>query len=108
MHPKRTAYQRASDDDRRPAGGVSREAQARHNFDELILENRAEAVDVIESLIARVNKFGSASVSDLYDYLGVTGSFTDLKWGWHNLTSADVRQTRGGFLLDLPAPVQLR
>lgn len=86
---------------------MSREDQARHNFDEIILESHSDAVDVLDNLVARVERFGSASVADLYDYIGVTGSFADQRWGWTNLDSADIRQTRRGFIFDLPRPISL-
>lgn len=87
---------------------LSQESRARHDFDMIVLDTRADAVGVVESLIERVARYGSASVADLYDFVGVTGSFTDRAWGWTSLDDADVRQVRGGFLLDLPRPVSLR
>lgn len=100
----RTKYDQMSTD-RRP---MSREAQRRHDFDEVVLDSNAEAVEVVEALIARVIRYGAASVADLYDLVGVTGSFADQKWGWTDLSTADVRPSRGGFLLDLPQPEPLR
>lgn len=91
-----------------PRRMLSRESRARHDFDEIVLDTRSEAVEVIESLIARVDRYGAASVTDLYDLVGVTGSFQDQRWGWTDLHTADVRQVRGGFLLDLPRPDPLR
>jgi hypothetical protein len=87
---------------------MSREAQRRHDFDEVVLDINSEAIEVVEALIARVVRYGAASVADLYDLVGVTGSFADQKWGWTDLSTADVRPSRGGFLLDLPQPEPLR
>jgi len=101
----RTKYDRVAEE--RPRV-LSREARARHDFAEVILDSRSEAVDVIERLIERVERYGSATVSDLYDFVGVTGSFADQRWGWTDLRTADVRQLGRGFLLDLPAPEPLR
>lgn len=103
----KTAYHRVSAETA-PASGMSSQDQARHNFDELILDSHADAIDVLENLVARVQRYGSASVADLYDYLGVTGGFTDQRWGWTDLSNADVRQTRRGFVFDLPRPISLR
>lgn len=91
-----------------PRRMISREARARHDFSDVVLDTRGEAVEVVEALINRVDRYGSASVSDLYDLVGVTGSFQDQRWGWTDLRTADVRQVRGGFLLDLPNPDPLR
>jgi hypothetical protein len=99
----RTRYDRMGEArDVRPARTITREARARHDFDDVYLDDRAEAVAVIEMLMARVEKFGAASVGDMYEALGVTGSFADLRHGWYDLTSADVRQERGGWKLVLP------
>lgn len=103
----KTAYHRASmeGDERRP---VSRESAARHDFDDLILDTRSEAENVIMNLQVRVETYGRASVADLYDFLGVSGSFTDQRWGWTNLDNAGVRDERRGYVLSLPRPTPLK
>jgi len=84
-------------------------ARASHDFDQIVLETRGDAVNVLEGLISIVNHYGQVSVSDLYDLVGVSGSFADRRWGWiGSLDESDVRQVRGGFILDLPRPVELR
>lgn len=103
----RTRYDRMAEEPS-PRRTMSREARARHDFDDIILDSYGEAVEVVETMIARVDRYGSASIADLYDLLGVTGSFADQRWGWRDLRGADVRQTRGGYLLDLPEPEPLR
>lgn len=87
---------------------LSRDERARHDFDSIVLESRGEAVDVIEGLILCIDKYGSATVSNLYNLLGITGSYTDISWGWTDLRDADVRPARDGFRLDLPAPQPIR
>lgn len=97
------------DRDREPRRGImSREARARHDFNEIVLEHRSEAIEAVEFLVSRISRYGSATVADLYDFVGVTGSFADQRWGWTDLVTADVRQVPGGFLLDLPAPEPIR
>lgn len=103
----RTRYDRMADRDE-PRRMMSRESRATHDFDDVVLDNRAEAIDVIENLVDRVARYGAASVSDLYDLVGVTGSYADRNWGWSNLDSADVRQYRGAWMLVLPKPDPLR
>jgi len=100
-------YSRVSQD-RDPRRTLSREARARHDFNEIVLENRTEAIDVVEALIARIARYGAVTVADLYDLVGTTGSYADQRWGWNDLATADVRQVPGGFLLDLPAPEPIR
>lgn len=86
---------------------LSRRARASHDFDEIILATRAEANEVLERLFDLVSKYESATVADLYDLVGVTGSYTDDKWGWFDLRGADVTRVRHGYLLDLPKPEPL-
>ena len=102
----RTRYDKMADGE--PRKMLSREARARHDFDEVVLESHAEAAAVIDALIHRVEQYGSATVTDLYDLVGVTGSYADRNYGWTDLRDADVRQFRGGWLLDLPPTELLR
>lgn len=98
---------------RHPAMGrdepqVSQRGRATHNFDEIILATRPEAEEVIDRLFDLISRYESATVADLYDLVGVTGNYTDDKWGWTNLRGAGVTRVRGnGYLLDLPKPEAL-
>jgi hypothetical protein len=83
---------------------ITTTARARHDFDEVILETRGEAEDVLVGLRDLINQFEVATVSDFYDLCGITGSYPDQKWGWTDLTSALVRPVRGGYLISLPRP----
>lgn len=106
----RTRYDRMSDEPE-PRRMLSREDRARHNFDQVVLESRSEADRVIDQMISRARKFNVVTVSDLYDFVGVTGSYADRNHGWtaERLERyADVRQVRGGFLLDLPETEPIR
>ena len=81
---------------------MTRQARATHDFNDIIIASRAEAEDVIDHLRDLINQYEVATVSDLYDLVGLTGEFTDDKWGWFDLRSAAVRAIRGGYLLHLP------
>jgi hypothetical protein len=80
----------------------SRYAMTNGMEDEIILQSRAEAEEVLEVLICRVEDYGSATVGDLYDALGETSSPTDRKWGWFDLSSARVVRVTDGYLIRLP------
>lgn len=94
--------------ERQPRSLMSRENRARHNFNEIVLPDRSEAIEVVEALIDRIARYGAVTVADLYDFVGTTGSYADRAWGWTDLATADVRQVLGGFLLDLPQPEPIR
>lgn len=86
---------------------MSRRARATHDFDEIILATRVEADEVLDRLYDLVGKYESATVADLYDLVGISGSYTDDKWGWVDLRGAGVVRVRNGYLLDLPKPEPL-
>lgn len=86
---------------------LSTRARASHDFDEIILATRVEADEVIDRLFDLVNKYETATVADLYDLVGISGSYTDDKWGWVDLRGAGVTRVRNGYLLDLPKPEPL-
>lgn len=88
----------------RPAAPSRRGRVQQSSLDEIILETRAEANDVLDQLITIIDQFEVATVADLWDTLGVTGEFTDEKWGWTNLMGADVQRINEGYLLNLPQP----
>lgn len=87
---------------------MSRRGRSTFDFGEIILDTRVEADEVIEHLFELVSRFDQVTVADLYDLVGITGSFTDNKWGWTDIRGAGVqRLPRGGYLLDLPRPEPL-
>jgi hypothetical protein len=86
---------------------MSRMARSRHDFDEIVLQSRTEAEEVIDRLFDLVSRYDTATVADLYELVGIQGSHTDHKWGWTDLRGADVSRTRDGYLLDLPDPIPL-
>lgn len=81
--------------------------RARHNFDDIVLETRGEAEEVLSHLVDFTIDYGQASVSDLYDLVGITGNFTDNKYGWEDLSKASVSRTRDGYVLNLPRTIVL-
>ena len=91
-----------------PRPQISRDSQARQDFSEITLTSREEAISVVQLMIARVEKYGQASVTDLYDLCGTTGDYTAQYYGWTNLRDANIRPHRGGWALDLPRPEKLR
>jgi hypothetical protein len=83
---------------------LGRQQRARHDFDDIVLASRGEAEDVLDGLRDLVDKFSQATVADLYDLVGISGEFTDHKWGWFELKNAGVRSVRGGYMVLLPKP----
>lgn len=75
----------------------------RHYVDDIILDSRGEAEEVLSLMDELIDKYGAARIADLYDAVGITGSHTDYNYGWTNLRSASVVRTiDGGYMLKLP------
>ena len=49
-----------------------------------------------------LEQYGVFRVADLYDLVGKSCDYTDNKYGWTNLRSADVVRVNGGYALKLP------
>jgi hypothetical protein len=81
---------------------MSRRARGSHDFDEIILPTRSEAEGVIDRMYELLEKHNAVSVSDLYELVGIEGSYVDEKWGWTDLRGADARRVSNGYLLNLP------
>lgn len=90
-----------------PRREMSRRGRASHEFDEIILDTRGEAEQVIDALFELVSVYEQATVADLYGLVGITGTFTDEKWGWTDLRGSGPTRVRNGYLLDLPRPEPL-
>lgn len=86
---------------------LSRQARARHDFDDIVLDSRTEAEEVIDRLFDLVSRYESATVADLYELVGLSSSHVDHKWGWTDLRGSGVSRIRDGYLLDLPDPEPL-
>jgi len=79
--------------------------RARLNFDDIILETRGEAEEVLSHLVDLTEDYGQATIADLYSLVGMTSAFTDDKYGWTNLSTATVSRVREGYLINLPKAI---
>lgn len=76
--------------------------QNRREANEIILVSREEADRVLETMISVLEMYNVVSLADLYELLALPMSPIDQKWGWTYLTSANIKQVRDGYLLELP------
>lgn len=82
--------------------------RAGYNYNEIILETRAEAEDVLDSLNELIEVYKMASVADLYDLVGVTGDYTDVNYGWKTIRNANIVRDKDGYILKMPRPLPLK
>lgn len=76
--------------------------QTKVDYQNVVLSNPEWARDIISELRARIEEYGSATIADLYDLLGMTSSYTDNNWGWDNPNELRYRRVKDGWWLDLP------
>ena len=83
---------------------------ASDEFGEIIVENRGKAQEVMDQMGNLIETYSMASVSDLKASVGLTGNFTDEKFGWVTMGGTDIRRVGGnqpGYLLIFPRPQEL-
>ena len=103
------SYNRYSD--RRYDGRLSNDAIIRtgYSYDDVILETRGEAEEVLDAMNDVIETYGMVSVMDLYDLVGISGQYTDNNYGWKNLRNAEPIRTRDGeYMLKLPKAIPLK
>lgn len=92
-------YERASSRDRRSSSNL----KSITDFDDIILDNKGEAEEVLAQLDAMLDVYKVVRVADLYDIVGITAPHTANRYGWTNLHNAEsVRLRDGSYLLKMP------
>lgn len=98
-------YYDRRDDRRAPSESRTRSG---YSYDDVVLKTRGEAEEVLARMDEMIETYGMVSVADLYDLVGVTGNYTDNKYGWINIRNAEpVRLRDGGYMLKLPKALPL-
>ena len=78
-------------------------------FEDIILDTRGEAEEVLSKMDDIMDNYdGIVTVGDLHDLVGITGQYTDQKYGWTNLRNAKVVRVRDGYMLDLPKALPIK
>lgn len=73
-----------------------------YDYDNIVFPSRGDAEEVLTHMYDSLKKYGEVSVGDLYDLVGVSGSYTDYDYGWTDLRNARSVRVRDGYALDLP------
>lgn len=99
----RQYYEREDRREVRPA------TSQRYSYDEVEVNTRGEAEDILASMSDLIARYGCVSVLDLYDLANITSdNYTDENYGWMNMRNADVsRMSNGKFRLKLPKAMPL-
>lgn len=78
-----------------------------YSYDDIILSSRGEAEDVLARMDELMDTYGLVRVADLYDLVGITGNYTDNKYGWTNIRNADIIRVRDGYMIKMPRAVPI-
>lgn len=79
-----------------------------YSYDNIVVDNRADAEEVLDNMNNIIRKYGIVSVADMYDLVGIVGNYTDNKYGWTDLRTAKIERERdGGYRIDLPRALPL-
>lgn len=83
-------------------------ARTSYRYNDIEYDSRGEAEMVLEQMEAIIDNYGQVSVGDLYDLADVTGEYTDHKYGWTNLRSAEIFRNRyGAYVIKFPKAIPL-
>ncbi len=70
----------------------------------IVMRDREDAVTCLDCMNDTIAQYGTVTVADVYDYIGVQSRYTDRDYGWTQLNNARIEGTRDGFALILPQP----
>lgn len=73
-----------------------------YDFDDVILDTRGDAEEVLDRMNELVDRYGLVRVADMYDLVGLQCNYTDNKYGWSSLRTAEIIRDREGYRLKLP------
>lgn len=79
----------------------------RFAYEDVIVENRADAEDICHQMEDSIMRYNRVSVANLYELAGVGTTPSDYDYGWKSLSGMDIRTVREGFLIAMPPVVPL-
>ena len=72
-------------------------------YEEATFNTRTEANEVIDRMDELIDRYGFVRVSEFNELAGITGNYTDTKYGWTDIRNANVIRTREGYyIIKLP------
>ena len=92
-------YNKATNRDRYSTGGRPNNS---YNCDDVIIESRGEAEEVLTRLDELVETYGIVTVADFYDLCGITCDYTANKYGWTNVRNARIVRVSEGYMIKMP------
>ena len=78
-----------------------------YDYNNIIFNSRGDAEAVLMRMDELISKYEVVSVADLYDLAGITGDYTDYKYGWTDIRSARIERIRDGYIIRMPKALPL-
>lgn len=78
-----------------------------YGYEEVIIDNKREAEEVLSTMEDIIDSYGIVSVADFNELVGVSGKFTDNNYGWSDLRTATIIRVRDGWIIKLPRAIVL-
>jgi hypothetical protein len=103
----RVSYRNYYDRDSRASQPVRSSGYGGYSHDDIILSSRGEAEDVLMRMDELIDTYKVVSVADLKDLVGITGPYTDNKYGWTNIRNAEIVRVREGYMIKMPRAVPI-
>ena len=86
---------------------VETQPRAKFDYEDMVIDTRGEAEEILDQMDAIIEKYGFVRVSDLYEMMDITAPYTGNNYGWTDIHTAKVVPTRGGYTLKLPRVIPL-
>lgn len=88
-------------------------SRSRRGFEPIKLSSRRDAENVLKYLQDIVDQYDNVSVSEYYEAfdnesISALARYTDLNYGWFDLSDVEILHIPGGWVIDLPDPVRLK
>lgn len=100
-----------SDDRRRDSMRREKDDRAAVNvkisYDDIILENKGAAQEVVNEMRSRIREYDYATIADLYQMVELPSDYNDHDWGWFDENAIGIKHVREGFLIDVDKPVHI-
>jgi hypothetical protein len=75
---------------------------------QIIVATKADADTVVNRLQELKRAYGGVTVVDLYDLVGLTGTYLDEQRGWTDLSDIKIEEDSGECTITLPEPKAVR
>lgn len=63
-------------------------------YNDMIFDSKSEAEEVLFRMDELIELYGSVSVADYYEFVGITGDYSANNYGWTDIRSAHIERVR--------------